>query len=74
MYRMVIYFRNGDKLIVNCEKCTITTDRLTGKIKNISWDGLKTLKPLFVDLDEVLCVYGVKEGDEDGVDSEQNIR
>ena len=61
---IVIVFKNGYELRTKCENVKITRDNLTGRITNISYEGITENKPLDINFDEIICIYRVMS-DED---------
>ena len=61
---VVIAFKNGYELKMNCEEINATRDKLTGRITGITYDGVTENKPLDVDFNEVLCIYRVMSDEE----------
>lgn len=52
---IVIVFKNGYELRTKCESVETTRSDLT----DISYQGIEENKPLYINFDEVLCVYRV---------------
>ena len=50
-------FKNGYELKVKCENVTLTTSNLTGRITGYTIDGIDSNKPLYIDVNEIICVY-----------------
>ena len=61
---IVIVFKNGYELRTKCKNVKITTDNLTGRVTNISYEGITENKPLDINFDEIICIYRVMS-DED---------
>ena len=61
---IVIVFKNGYELRTKCENVETTRNNLTGKITNISYEGITENKPLDINFDEIICIYRVMS-DED---------
>ena len=62
---VVFVFKNGYELKVKCEYITLTTSNLTGRITGYQMDDIDSNKPLYIDIDEIICVYRVM-ADEEG--------
>lgn len=60
---IVFRFRDGFELPVECESFECSTNSMTGQISNYKIKGITDNKPLFVSLDDVICVWR-KGGDE----------
>ena len=58
---VVIKFRNGFDLRVECTEFSVQTDSLTGSISSYSIKGITRNRPVYIDLNDVLCIY--REGD-----------
>ena len=56
---IVIVFKNGYELKTKCTDADITTNKLTGRVTNINYNGITENKPLDVNFDEVLCIYRI---------------
>ena len=61
---IVIVFKNGYELRTKCKSVKISRDNLTGRITNISYEGITENKPLDINFDEIICIYRVMS-DED---------
>lgn len=59
--KITIVFKNGYQLNVTCEEFAINTQ--LGIPYSYSAKGVKDNKPLFIKLDDVLCVYREMEGE-----------
>lgn len=56
---IVIVFKNGYELRTKCKNVEVIRSNLTGRITNISYQGIEENKPLDINFDEVLCIYRV---------------
>lgn len=65
---IVFVFKNGYELKAKCENFALTTDRLTGRVTGYEMDGIDNNKPLWLDLNEILCVYRVMADEEGGAE------
>lgn len=64
---VVIKFKNGTDLRVECEEFKVETSGLTGTISSYSIKGITRNRPVYIDLNEVLCIYrGDERGEADG--------
>ena len=61
---IVIVFKNGYELRTKCKSIKTSRDNLTGRITNISYEGITENKPLDINFDEIICIYRVMS-DED---------
>ena len=59
---VIFVFKNGYELKVKCENCTLSTNYLTGQITGYKMDGIEDNKPLYIDFNEILCVYKDQKG------------
>ena len=60
---IVFRFRDGFELPVECESFEHGTDIMTGQINKYKIKGITGDKPIFVSLDDVICIWR-KGGDE----------
>ena len=56
---IVIVFKNGYELRTKCKSIKTSRDNLTGRITNISYEGITENKPLDINFDEIICIYRV---------------
>lgn len=54
---IVFRFRDGFELPVECESFEHSTDIMTGKISKYKIKGITGNKPIFISLDDVICVW-----------------
>lgn len=54
---VVFVFKNGYELKVKRENVTLTTSNLIGRITGYTIDGIDSNKPLYIDVNEIICVY-----------------
>ena len=56
---IVIVFKSGYELRTKCENVETTRSSLTGRVTDISYQGVEENKPLDINFNEVLCIYRV---------------
>ena len=61
---IVIVFKNGYELKTKCESLDIEKDKLTGRITDISYEGITENKPLDINFDEIICIYRVMSNED----------
>ena len=54
---LVFIFKNGATLEVECESAKVRTSNITGKIIGYQIEGITSNKPLYTDVDEIVCIY-----------------
>ena len=54
---IVIRFRDGFELPVECESFEYHTNSMTGQISDYKIKGITGNKPCFISLDDVMCVW-----------------
>jgi hypothetical protein len=62
--KIIIVFKNGFSLVVTCEKFSIDKDGL-GNITGYSIKGIKDHKPLYIEFEDVICVYRDVEAEDE---------
>ena len=62
---IVFRFRDGFELPVECESFEYGTDVMTGHISNYKIKGITDNKPIYVSLNDVICIWR-KVGEQDG--------
>ena len=55
---IIFMFKNGEKLKVKCEDCSITTN-VMGSLTGYELTGITESKPLYIDMSSVQCIYRV---------------
>lgn len=60
---ITIVFKNGYSFSVTCESFTIKQDCF-GKLTGYEIKGIKDRKPMYIDIEEVICVYRDKEAED----------
>ena len=58
MVEIVIRLKSGRELTVFCERCTVTQDAF-GNFVGADFKGLKNIKPLFLNTNDIELVYEV---------------
>ena len=61
--KVVIVFSSGFHLVVTCDEFETTRNGL-GVITNVSFKGMTENKPLFLNTDNIDCIYRVMSGEE----------
>ena len=54
---IVFRFRDGFELPVECESFECSTNHITGQIDNYKIKGITGNKPIFMSLDDVMCIW-----------------
>ena len=62
--KITIVFKNGFSLVVTCKEFSINKDCF-GNITGYSIKGIKDRKPLYIEFEDVICVYRDVEAEED---------
>ena len=60
---IVIMFRNGTEIRLKCDEFEHTTKG--NAITKIKWDGCTENNPIWLDVDEILCIYRVMSDEQD---------
>jgi hypothetical protein len=55
--KIVIVFKNGHTVEMKCDSCDIKSSDLTGNITGIKCERVKDNQLLYVDFNEILCIY-----------------
>lgn len=53
--KITIVFKNGYSFSITCESFTI--DKTLGEITGYKIEGIKDHKPLYISIDDVICIY-----------------
>ena len=56
---IVFRFKDGFELPVECESFECGTNSMTGHISNYKIKGITNNKPIFISLDDVMCVWRI---------------
>lgn len=56
MMKITIVFKNGYQFNFTCESCTLERD-YEGNLTGIKANGITDSKPLYIDFENVLCIY-----------------
>ena len=56
---IVFRFKDGFELPVECESFEYSTNSMTGQISNYKIKGITNNKPIFISLDDVMCVWRI---------------
>ena len=62
--KITIVFKNGYSLSVTCESFIIKQNAL-GQLTGYDIKGIEDHKPMYIDVEEVICVYRDMEAEED---------
>lgn len=62
--KITIVFKNGYSLSMTCESFAIEKD-VFGQITGYKIKGIKDRKPMYINFDDVICVYRDMEAEED---------
>ena len=54
---IVFRFRDGFELPVECKSFECSTNSMTGQISNYKIKGITDNRPLFISLDDVICIW-----------------
>lgn len=54
---IVFRFKDGFELPIECESFELTTNSITGKIMDYKITGIKDNKPLYMPLDDIVCIW-----------------
>ena len=54
---IIIRFKDGFELPIECESFELTTNNITGKIMDYKMIGIKNNKPLYLPLDDIACIW-----------------
>ena len=63
--KITIVFKNGYSFCMTCESFTL--NKTFGEITGYKIEGIKDRKPLYISIEDVLCVYRDVEVEEDNV-------
>lgn len=55
--KIIIVFRNGHTVEMKCDSYNIESNALTGKITGIKCEGVEDNQLLYVNFNEILCIY-----------------
>lgn len=62
--KCVIIFRNNNNLVFDCDEVTVDINKIDGKVASIGWKGARDIKPMYIDLEEVIAVFTAKNDKE----------
>lgn len=54
---ITILFRNGKELSVKCDSADIKKDKMTGRVTNIHFKGVKENEIFDLSFDDVIAIY-----------------
>ena len=58
---IIIRFRDGFELPIKCETFEKTVNHITGKIIDYKITGIEDNKPLYLSLEDIICIYRKRE-------------
>lgn len=61
--KITIVFKNGYSFSVTCESFTL--NKTLGEITGYEIKGIKDHKPMYIDFEDVICVYRDMEAEEE---------
>ena len=67
---IVIVFRNGTEIRMKCDEFKHTTR--SNALEKISWDGCIENPLVWVDVNEILCIYRVLSDEKEGEADDQD--
>ncbi len=62
--RIRIRFKSGFELPITCDECIIKKSALDGELIGYDIKGIKDNKPLFIQLENVECIFSEAVNDE----------
>ena len=54
---IVFRFKDGFELPVECESFECTTNSMTGQISSYTIKGINGNKPIYISLEDVMCIW-----------------
>lgn len=54
---IIFRFRDGFELPVECESYEFSTNKMTGQLSSYKIKGITGNKPIFISLEDVICVW-----------------
>lgn len=63
MKAITIRFKSGFELPIKCEKYLFRTSAVTGKLVQYEIDGIVDNVPLYLNMDEIDCIWADKEAE-----------
>lgn len=64
MAKIVIRLKSGFELPIECEEAKFRTSQSTGELVGYEVKGCKNNKPIFLQLEDIECVWQVMEEEE----------
>lgn len=61
--KITIVFKNGYSFSITCESFAL--DKTLGEITGYKIEGIKDRKPLYISIEDVLCIYRDIEAEEE---------
>lgn len=61
-----VVFKSGFELWIKCEKIDISVNKLTGQLTKYAIAGIEDNKPIYIDVNEIACIYRVLQNEEGG--------
>ena len=59
MAKVRILFKNGKLLDMEADEIKVKKNPLYNDLTEISWQGAKNIAPMYIRLDEVVCIFKV---------------
>ena len=54
---IVIHFKDGFELPVECESFKCSTNKMTGEISSYKISGITNNKPLYLRMEDIVCIW-----------------
>lgn len=72
MSKIVVRMKSGFELAVECEEAEVKTSNISGSIIGCNFKGVKDNYPMYLDFNEIECIWSIKEGTERGEENGKN--
>lgn len=63
MIELVIRLKSGRELTVICEKCVYGKSKTFGNVTDITFEGVKNVRPIILNVDDIELMYEVLHND-----------
>ena len=63
MIELVIRLKSGRELTVICEKCVYSKSKTFGNVTDITFEGVKNVRPIILNVDDIELMYEVLHND-----------
>lgn len=73
MFRVRVILKNAVQVEVICKNLAIKTNSVTGKVTSYHFEGIEEMKPVYIDMDEIVAITSERAyqyEDEDEEDEE----